>query len=81
MKRKRCDNGAQPAAARGVGQDFVCARAEEAGQREGRLQASGRGGDVPQVFVANVRYPGCSGAVAGAGRRVADPEETPQPPL
>lgn len=75
------EHGRRQAHGVGWGQTFVCARAEEAGQREGRMQASGRGGDVPQVFVANVRYPGCSCAVAGAGGRVADPEETPRPPL
>ena len=50
----------------GWGKNFVRARAEGAGQTGGRTQASGRGGDAPQAFVANVRYSGCSYAVAGA---------------
>lgn len=71
--------GSKPARWGGV----VCARADGAGPTGGRARASGRGGDVPQVFVACVRYAGCSCAVAGApfgGRRVADPEEN-HPPL
>lgn len=48
----------------GVGQDF-CVRASGRGGTNGRSDAGERKGRGPQVFVANVRYPGCSCAVAG----------------
>lgn len=62
----------------GSGKTFVCARAEGAGQTGGRTQASGRGGDAPRAFVANVRSPGGSCAVAGAP---FGPWQIPKTPL